>query len=108
MANDKEDSQPKDLSGALNKFEPGAALGPIENRIEYEQRLDELPPEQKQLAQESTRFADFCQYFSRRQMDIPSEIVEQVAGLSRLTTAERIESSSRSTCGSKSATSSGG
>jgi hypothetical protein len=90
MAKDEKESQPKKLPGALNKFEPGGALGPIENRNEYEQRLAGLPPDQKQLAQESTRLADLCQYFSRQQIDIPSEIVEQVAGLSRLTTSEGI------------------
>jgi hypothetical protein len=49
-----------------------------------------LPSDQKQLAQESTRLADLCQYFSRQLIDIPPEIAEQIAGLSRLTTAERI------------------
>jgi hypothetical protein len=86
---DKRD-QPRNTEGALSKFQPGGALGPIENRNEYEQRLNALPPDQNQLAQESTRLADLCQYFSLQKIDIPPEIVEQVAGLSRLTTAERI------------------
>lgn len=86
---DKRD-QPRNREGALDKFEPGGALGPIENRNEYEQRLNALPSDQNQLAQESMRLADLCQYFSLQKIDIPPEIVEQVAGLSRLTTAERI------------------
>lgn len=54
MLKDDERSQPKNTEGALNKFEPGGALGPIEDRNEYEQRLNALPPDQNQLAQEST------------------------------------------------------
>ena len=86
---DKRD-QPRNTEGALDKFQPGGALGPIEDRNEYEQRLNALPPDQNQLAQESTRLADLCQYFSQQQMDIPPEIVEQIAGLSKLAAAERI------------------
>ena len=90
MAKDERKIQTKKLPGALNTFEPNGALGPIEHRTEYEQRLDALPPDQNRLAQESTRLADLCQYFSLQKIDIPPEIVEQVAGLSRLTTAECI------------------
>ena len=90
MLKDDKRGQLRNTEGALNKFEPGGALGPIEDRNEYEQRLNALPPDQNQLAQESTRLADLCQYFSQQQIDIPPEIVEQVAGLSRLATAERI------------------
>ena len=90
MLKDDKRDQPRNTEGALNKFEPGGALGPIEDRNEYEQRLNALPPDQNRLARESTRLADLCQYFSLQKIDIPPEIVEQVAGLSRLTTAERI------------------
>ncbi|SRR5579872_3486066 len=83
-------NQPRNAAAALDKFEPRGALGPIEDRSEYENRLTALPPDQNQLAQESTRLADLCQYFSQQQMDIPPEIVEQIAGLSKLATAERI------------------
>ena len=90
MLKDDKRSQPKNPEGALNKFEPGGAQGPIEDRNKYEQRINSLPPDQNRPAQESTRLADLCQYFSLQKIDIPPEIVEQVAGLSRLTTAERI------------------
>jgi len=83
-------NQPRNADAALDKFEPGGALSPIEDRNEYEQRLNASPPDQNRLAQESTRLADLCQYFSLQKIDVPPEIVEQVAGLSRLTTAERI------------------
>ena len=83
-------NQPRNTGPALDKFEPGGVLGPIEDRNEYEQRLNALPPDQSELAKENARLADLCQYFSQQQIDIPPEIVERVAGLSRLSTAERI------------------
>jgi hypothetical protein len=91
MPKDEKEKQPKEALGALDNFEPGGALGPIEDRNEYEQRLRELPPDQKQLAEESTRLADLCQYFSQHEMDIPPELKERVAELSKQTTSERIQ-----------------
>ena len=57
--------------GTIDKFEVGGELGRIEDRNEYEQRLNSLSPEEKELAQESARFADLCRYFSDNKMDIP-------------------------------------
>ncbi len=74
----------------LDKFEPGGELGPIEDRNEYEQRLNSLPAEQKEFAEESTRFADLCQYFSQQRMDIPASIVESVGNVSKLPVKDRI------------------
>lgn len=91
MPKDKKQKQPEEVVGGLDNFEPGGVSGPIEDRNEYEQRLRELPPDQKQLAEESTRLADLCQYFSQHEMDIPPELVERVAELSKLTTSERIQ-----------------
>lgn len=91
MAKDEKGDQPRNVPGALSKFEPGGALGPIEDRNEYELRLNALPPDQKDLAQESTRLADLCQYFSEQKMDVPPQILEQLGGLSRLAIGERIQ-----------------
>ena len=60
-----------------------ANLGPIEDRNEYEQRLSSLPPDQREFAQESSRFADLCQYFSQQRIDLPPDLLEQVGRLSR-------------------------
>jgi hypothetical protein len=76
--------------GPLDKFEPGGESGPIEDRNEYEQRLSSLPPNQQELAQASTRFADLCQYFSQQKIDLPSDLLEQVGRLSRLAISERL------------------
>jgi hypothetical protein len=88
MASDK---KPENVKGALNRFESGGDLGPVEDRNHYDDRLDSLPPGEKELAQESARFADLCQYFKRQRMDVPTEILDQLGRASRLAIPERIE-----------------
>jgi hypothetical protein len=89
MSKDEKENRSKPKSGALDKFEPGGELGPLDDRNEYEQRLNSLPPGQKELAQESARMADLCQYFSQQKMDVPPEVLEQIARLSGLPITER-------------------
>jgi hypothetical protein len=60
--------------GAVGKFDAGGELGPNEDRNEFERRLDALPPDQKELAQENARFADLCRYSSDKKMDIPAQV----------------------------------
>jgi hypothetical protein len=85
------EEKPKNTTGALARFEPGGDLGPVEDRNEYDQRLKSLPAGEKELAEESARFADLCQYFERQRMDVPVEIVDQLGRASRLAVPERIE-----------------
>jgi len=89
MPNDENENRSKQKSG-VDKFEPGGELGPLEDRSEYEQRLNSLPAEQKDLGEESSRLADLCQYFSQNKMDIPPSIVERLRTVSRLLVADRI------------------
>ena len=78
-------------TGALARFGSGGDLGQVEDRNEYDQRLKSLPSGEKELAQESARFADFCQYFERQRMDVPMEVLDQLGRASRLAIPERIE-----------------
>ncbi len=90
MSKDEKEHRSQPRSGALDKFEPGGELGPLDDRNEYQQRLHSLPLEQKELAQESTCFADLCQYFSQQKMDIPPSIVERLGNVSKLPVKDRI------------------
>ena len=90
MFKDEKKKRSSKVGGALDRFEPGGDSGPIEDRNEYEQRLNSLPPEQRELAQENTRFADLCHYFSEQKMDVPPNVLAQVGRLSKLTISERI------------------
>jgi hypothetical protein len=89
MSKDEKENRSQQRSGALDKFEPGGESGPLDDRNEYEQRLNSLPAEQKELAEESTRFTDLCQYFSQQRMDIPASIVERVGNVSKLPAPDR-------------------
>ncbi len=90
MSKDEKENRSQPRSGALDKFEPGGESGPLDDRSQYQQRLNSLPAEQKDLAEESTRFADLCQYFSQQMMDIPASIVERVGTVSKLPVPDRI------------------
>ena len=80
-----------DTTGALARFEIGGDLGPVEDRNEYDQRLKSLPAGKKELAEESARFADLCQYFERQRMDVPVKVLDQLGRASRLPIPERLE-----------------
>ena len=90
MSKDENEDRLQRTFGALDKFEPGGELGPLDDRNEHEQRINSLPAEQKEFAEESTRFADLCQYFSQRRMDIPASIVERVRNVSKLPAPDRL------------------
>jgi hypothetical protein len=76
--------------GSLSRFLPGGELGAIEDPQEYERRMSSLPPEQREFAEEGTRFANIWQFFSEHRMQLPRHIVEQVGELSKLPAAEQI------------------
>lgn len=71
-----EDKKRKRLSPVpqtLGKFEPDGA-----------------PTEEKELAQVCARFADLCQYSWQQNIDLPSQIIEEVRVVSKLAVKERI------------------
>jgi hypothetical protein len=89
MSKDEKENRSQPKSGAFDKFERGGELGPLDDRNQYEQRLNSLPAEHKEFAEESTRFADLCQYFSQQRMDIPASIVERLGNVSKLPAPDR-------------------
>jgi hypothetical protein len=90
MSEDEKENRSKRKSGTLDKFGPGGELGAIGDRNEREQRLNSLPSREKELADESARFADLCQYFSQQKMDIPPSVVERLGNVSKLPAPDRI------------------
>ena len=89
MSKEEQQTKRESATGSLAKFLPGGEFGPMTNRQEYEQRVSALPPEQREFAEESTRFADIWQYFSEHRMQLPKGVVNQVSGLAQLTTVEQ-------------------
>jgi hypothetical protein len=54
MSKEEQQTKRESAPGSLAKFLPGGEFGPMTNRQEYEQRLNALPPEQRESAEEST------------------------------------------------------
>ena len=46
--------------------------------------------QEKELAEVCARFADLCQYFCQQEMELPSQIVEEVRHVSKLAVDDRI------------------
>ncbi len=80
----------KAREGMLDKFEPGSESGPVEDATQRELRINQLPPDEKELALESARLADLCQYFSQEKVDIPADLLDRIGRLPRLQPGERI------------------
>jgi hypothetical protein len=74
----------------LDRFEPRGNLGAIENKNEYEARINSLPADERELARESARFADLCRYFERVHADIAPEFIDQLGVAARLPVEQRI------------------
>jgi len=74
----------------LDRFEAGSDFGPFDDLKEREARINFLPAIEKELAQESSRFADLCQFFEQKCIDVPREVVEQLTSVAKLAIPERI------------------
>lgn len=55
-----------------------------------EQSTSNTPTQEKELAGVCARFADLCQYYSQQNMDLPSQIVDEVRLVSKLAVDDRI------------------
>ena len=89
MSKEEQQTKRKSAPGSLAKVLPDGEFGPMTNRQEYEQRVKALPPQQREFAEESARFADIWQYFSEQRMQLPKGVVNRVSGLAQLTTVEQ-------------------
>jgi hypothetical protein len=72
------------------RFEPNGELDAITSREQRSERLKDLADDERQLAEESARFADMCQYFSEKRMDIPIHILDELRSVSCLLVHERV------------------
>ncbi len=75
----------------LDGFAPNRELAAIEDREEREARIASLAPEERQLALETARFADLCQYLSQKNMDVPPQILDELNGAQKLALPDRTE-----------------
>jgi hypothetical protein len=75
----------------LQKFQPGGDLGPIEDRDEWEERVRSHAPQDRELLQELTRFADLWRYFQENKDKLGPEVLAALKEVPQLSVPERIE-----------------
>lgn len=75
----------------LQKFQLGGELGPIENRDEWEKRVQSHAPHDRELLQELTRFADLWRYFQNNKEKLAPEVLATLKEVPGLAVPERID-----------------
>jgi hypothetical protein len=75
----------------LQKFQPGGESGPIEDRDEWEQRVQSHAPMERELLHELTRFADLWRYIHENKEKLGPEILAVLKKVPQMAVPERIE-----------------
>ena len=75
----------------LQKFQPRGGLEPIKDRDEWEQRVQLHAPQDRELLQELTRFADLWRYFQENKQKLGAEVLAALKDVPKLPVPERIE-----------------
>ena len=84
-----------DNATRLDETLAGAQLGPAWDKKEYEALVRNLPAEEQELATENGRFADLWQYFGEHSIELPAEVVAEVAELAQLSAKDKLETMRR-------------
>ena len=63
--------------------------GSINDSWERDSRIASLPKEQREVSQESARFADLCSYLAQKNVDIPLEMLDELSRVRRLDLPQR-------------------
>lgn len=71
---------------ATEKRHSSGPTGEIEER---RKRIESLPEAERELARESGRFADLCNYLSQRDVDVPAKILDDLGRVARLDVPQR-------------------
>jgi hypothetical protein len=90
MSNDTpQETLIQELGWLLGRFKPGGDLAPIEDRDEWQKLVRSNPPDEQELLNELTRFADLWRYFQERNEKLGPEIVNALAEVHKLPVALR-------------------
>lgn len=87
---DRQKGLAKTIALVANRFRTSGELAPIEDRTEWEKLVASQPPEERELLEELSRFADLWRYFRERNERLGPMIVESLGGLHKLPVTERI------------------
>ena len=88
MTNSNESKKPEQVRGT-DRFRQKGIPEQISSREERQVRLNSLPDGERELAEETARFADLCQYLSAQSGDIPADIVAELGSLAAFLVGER-------------------
>jgi hypothetical protein len=66
-------------------------MTPVGDRFEYEQQMNELPADERDLAIEVTRLADLSRYFLENGMQVPPHICRGIVASRKLAVPQRAE-----------------
>lgn len=79
----------QELDRFFRRFKPGGDLAPIEDRDQWNEVVSSTRPEEQELLNELTRFADLWRYFQERNEKLGPEIVNALAEVQKLPVALR-------------------
>jgi len=71
---------------ATEKGHSSGSAGEIEER---RARIESLPAPERDLARESGRFADLCNYLSQQHVDVPARILDDLSRVAALDVSRR-------------------
>lgn len=63
--------------------------GPADEIEERRTRIESLPEAERDLARESGRFADLCNYLSQQHVDVPAKILDDLGRVAKLDVPQR-------------------
>jgi hypothetical protein len=90
MSNDApQETLLQELARFFRRFKPGGDLAPIEDRDQWNAVVSSTPPEEQELLNELTRFADLWRYLQERNEKLGPEIVKALAEVHKLPVALR-------------------
>ena len=92
---DKTNKQPQDelvevLTSVMQKFAPGGAMGPIEDRNEWDKMVASQPPGEREIVAELTNFFDMCKYLEQCGRRPGEAIVTAFEVAAKLPTRQRL------------------
>src|SRR5258708_10882383 len=91
MSDNKSDETRKDKAKqSSNQFQPGGKFAPINDRYEYEQGMESLPPQERELVKELTNFADLCKYFEEHNQELDPSVAHGMSEAAKLPLEDRI------------------
>ena len=90
MGKDPKETPANQKGESSDNHRPGCTFSPIEDRSEYDRRIESLNPEQQELVKQLTNFADLCKYFENRGERVDASFADAVSDAAGLSLEQRV------------------